>query len=48
MREIGTILFDPSTYDDEKEQLTINNYKLSEEQLLEYAKLASQIRRKLL
>ena len=46
-REIGTMLFDPYSYDAEKEQLTIDNYKFEEEQLLEYAKLASQIRRKL-
>ena len=42
------MLFDPYSYDAEKEQLTIDNYKIEEEQLLEYAKLASRIRTKVM
>ena len=44
MRELGALLFDPETFNDQNDELTFNNYRLDEQQLLEYAKLASNLR----
>ena len=38
-------MFDPEAYKDQKSQLTIARYSLDREQLLDYAKLASKVRR---
>ena len=43
-RELGELLFDPNTFNDMIDQLTMADYKLEEEKLEEYAKLSSTIR----
>ena len=43
-RELGELLFDPNTFNDMIDQLTMARYQLEEEELKEYAKLASTIR----
>ena len=45
IRNLGMIIFDPDEYNQQRDLLTINKYQLNDEQLLEYAKLASTIRR---
>ena len=44
VRDLGVVIFDPETFRDQTDQLTFDNYRLSEEQLLEYAKTATRIR----
>ena len=40
-------MFDPDEHNHQRDLLTMNNYQLDNEQLLEYAKMASTIRWKL-
>ena len=47
IREVQPLLFDPDAYKGQSEQLTLENYGLSQEQLLEYAKVTSKIRAEL-
>ena len=47
VRDLGAMVFDPDDYSEMREQLTIANYKLEENKLLEYAKRASAIRHKI-
>ena len=44
VRDLGVVIFDPDTFRDQTDQLTFDNYRLSEDQLLEYAKTATCIR----
>ena len=41
----GTFVFDPSDFNDQAQDFTIEGYRLSEVGLVEYAKLATQLRR---
>ena len=45
VHELGVLMFDPEAYNDQKSQLTIARYRLDRDQLLDYAKMASRIRR---
>ena len=44
-RELSDLLFDPEDYRDRPEELSFKRHSLNSEQLLEFAKKASQIRR---
>ena len=46
-RQPGTLLFDPETFRDMSDELTLVRHALSQAQLLEYAKVASKVRRAL-
>ena len=48
VRELGEIIFDPDMFKDQQEQLTFANYQLSTEQMLDYARMASTIRRQII
>ena len=45
VHELGVLMFDPEVFNDQKSQLTIARYRLGRDQLLDYAKMASRIRR---
>ena len=47
VRELGEMLFDPADFKDQADQLRVNDYKLDEDQLLAYAKLATTIRQQI-
>ena len=42
---LGTIVFDPDEHNHQRDLLTMSNYRLNDENLLKYAKMASAIRR---
>ena len=46
-QDIGELLFDPNDFDNQKEHLLIDNYKLDKEDMAHYATLASKIRHKI-
>ena len=47
VRELGKMLFDPEEFKDSHDQLTTTRYCLHEDELFEYAKTASKIRREI-
>ena len=47
VRELGEMLFDPEDFKDQADQLRVNDYKLDEDQLFAYAKLATTIRQQI-
>ena len=44
VRNLGHIIFDPETFKNETDTLTLANYRLNDKQLLDYAKMATQTR----
>ena len=48
VRELGQMLFDPDEFKGTEDQLTMADHRLSSDQLLEYAKMATAIRRDLI
>ena len=45
--DVTDFLFDPNTYTEQSNDLTIDNYILDEDELLEYAQMCSRIRRRI-
>ena len=46
-REPGQMLFDPEDFREQADQLRVDDYKLGEDQLFAYAKLATTIRKRI-
>ena len=44
-KDLGEIMFDPDSYKGEDDQLTIQDNQLSDDQLLDYARRATSLRR---
>lgn len=45
--DVSDFLFDPNAYTEQSNDLTIDNYILHEDELLEYARMCSRIRRRI-
>ena len=45
VRDLGKMLFDPEDFKDKTDELTIARHSLKEDQLFDYAKMASRIRK---
>ena len=45
VRELGALLFDPDDFKDQTKQLTLSNFKLTTDELRDFAMMASTIRR---